>query len=102
MGYPPRTNVQDNCKNVSITFVEGDLQLGGLRGVLGFSRADDGKNASVVAKIAVSKKFNLPFILKKKNPHPLKSVYSERGACNSYCSKTVTSWSNLFHDGEKK
>lgn len=33
---------------MSVTFVEGDLQLGRFGGVLRCSRADDGKNAPVV------------------------------------------------------
>lgn len=53
-------NAQNGCKNESTTFVEG-----GLSGVLHFSRADDRKNAPIVAKIRVSRKFKLSFILKK-------------------------------------
>lgn len=52
-----RVNFQNHCKNQSFTFVEGDLQLGGLSGVLHRSRAHDGRHVSIVAKIRVSTRF---------------------------------------------
>lgn len=76
-------NAQNGCRNESTTFVEG-----GLSGVLHFSRADDRKNAPIVAKIRVSRKFKLSFILKK---YSFKTcIITEQGARKGCCKKTVT------------
>lgn len=79
-------NAQNGCKNESTTFVEG-----GLSGVLHFSRADDRKNAPIVAKIRVSRKFKLSFILKK---YSFKTrIITEQGARKGCCKKTLWSFS---------